>query len=189
MATKSSNAPLLHRSLKLPASAPTVYKALTTAKTLSNWLLADRARVQPRVGGAFEVFWLPDSAEDSTAGCTVLAMQRNQMLATSWKAPTRFKPFQFANDDPLTTVTFILSSPSDETTLLNLLHSGFRSGGEWAAVTEYFDEAWRVWLNRLRHVLEGASDEKTEQRLRRSSIKQLYDIAPMTEGPVIEGQF
>jgi ADP-ribose pyrophosphatase YjhB (NUDIX family)/uncharacterized protein YndB with AHSA1/START domain len=127
----------------------------TVGSLLESWLTA-LADVEPVVGGKYELFWEPEDRENnSTLGCTVTAIERDQFLSFEWKSPKQFK--HFANDaDPLTHVS-VAFVPRGAWTHVHLLHSGWRSGPEWEEARQWQGQAWSVAFERLDRLIQGES--------------------------------
>ena len=73
--------------LDIAATRERVWDLFTTAGGLTSWLCL-RARVEPRVGGAYELFWNPDATRpesDSTLGCRILSIDRPRLLSFTWR--------------------------------------------------------------------------------------------------------
>ncbi|MDP7110937.1 MAG: SRPBCC domain-containing protein, partial [Myxococcota bacterium] len=79
---------LLAWQVRLNADPAEVFRTWTTAEGLGALLDAE-ARVELRIGGPIEVFFMPDAPEGSrgSEGCQFLAYVPDRMLAFSWNAP------------------------------------------------------------------------------------------------------
>ena len=163
---------LIHTSIRLPAAPGEVWKFLSDGKKLAYWLLAHRANVSPEVGGKFEVYWVPDSADNSTEGCEVLAVAKNRLLTVQWKGPTTTRSYGFMNKEgSLTTVTFSLI-PTTNGTELHVQHVGFRSSGKWPEARQFHEEAWGAWLKALHTAVKAVPTAK-EMKERFSVLSEL----------------
>lgn len=121
------------------APVAAVWQAWTDPEVIAEFL-APKARVELRVGGAYELLFLLDNPQGSRGceGCTVLTYVPEKLLSFSWSAPPKF-----ADARPLHTwvvVEFERVDPSQ--TLVRLTHYGFGRGDEWDRVHAYFDRAW-----------------------------------------------
>ncbi|MHA2280593.1 MAG: SRPBCC family protein [Promethearchaeota archaeon] len=121
----------------------TAFDMFTQNKLLESWLTA-KAEVDPKVGGKFELFWVPENREhDSTIGCKITGIEKNKFLSFGWKGPQQYESFMnFA--DPLTHVIAFLSQekkPSNKT-VIHLLHTGWRNTPEWQEARDWFEKAW-----------------------------------------------
>jgi uncharacterized protein YndB with AHSA1/START domain len=80
------------------------FEMFTDNELLASWL-TNLADVEPRVGGKYELFWVPEEKQDnSTIGCKITALEPNKLLAFEWKGPIFYKDFMNVSD-PLTHVT------------------------------------------------------------------------------------
>ncbi|GAG73922.1 unnamed protein product [marine sediment metagenome] len=130
------------------------FELFTVNKKLESWL-SEKAEVEPKVGGKYELFWDPQNREiNSTIGCKVTSIKKDKFLSFEWKGPERFQSFlNFC--DPLTHVVVVFSSNSDDPqkTTLFLFHSGWRDGPEWQKARNYFEKAWSGALTNLNEKL------------------------------------
>ncbi len=141
---------IIHISTLVVLPPAEAFEYFTSDSLLQSWLTAV-AEVEPRVGGKYELFWLPDDRENnSTIGCRVTAFAPDQLIAFQWRSPKQFK--SFANSaDPLThvVVTFM---PEDSGTRIHLIHSGWRSNPEWDEAREWQAKAWIGAFDRFERV-------------------------------------
>lgn len=139
---------IIHLTTVLPNAPPAIFRYFTSPKLLVSWL-AERANVEPRVGGLYELFWEPDDPENnSTIGCRITAFAEDQLIAFEWRSPRQFK--RFANGaDPLTHVVVSLSNEELEGTTVHLIHSGWRSTSEWEEARVWQMRAWEMAFEQL----------------------------------------
>jgi len=142
------------------------FDLFTVNKLLEEWL-TQKAEVETKAGGKFELFWEPQNREiNSTIGCKITSIGKDKFISFEWKGPERFQSFMnFC--DPLTHVVIVFSSSSDDPkkTTLFLFHSGWRDDPEWQKARDYFEKAWFGALNALKEKLESLPDFKDERRL------------------------
>jgi uncharacterized protein YndB with AHSA1/START domain len=131
---------VLVKSTTLPSSVSESFRLFTEPRCLETWL-CERASVDARVGGLFELFWTPDDPQnDSTIGCSITAFEPDRVLAFQWRSPRQFKVF--ANvADPLTHVVVAFHGV-DGACVVTLVHSGWRSTPEWLEAAEWQSVAW-----------------------------------------------
>lgn len=119
---------------------------------LERWL-TEKADVEPRVGGKYELFWEPENRVDnSTIGCKITGLETNKFLSFNWKGPVQFRSFMnFA--DPLTHVIVFFSEMEENPnkTIIHLFHTGWKDDPSWKKARNYFENAW---LNALRSLKE-----------------------------------
>jgi uncharacterized protein YndB with AHSA1/START domain len=134
----------------IAAARDEVWLALTTAAGLTSWLCR-RARVEPVVGGAFELYWNPDETRpesDSTIGCRVLAVDPPRLLTFTWRGADEVADVMHAVGAPVTQVTVELR-PRPTGTRLLLTHAGWGAGPGWDRARAWFARAWEDALARL----------------------------------------
>lgn len=124
----------------LPISPTETFRISSDSSGLESWL-CEKAEVEPKIGGKYELFWVPtDPENDSTIGCRVTALEQGRLIAFQWRSPRQFKAF--ANSaDPLTHVVVVLHGVK-EGTAVTLIHSGWRSSPEWLQAAEWQAVAW-----------------------------------------------
>jgi uncharacterized protein YndB with AHSA1/START domain len=102
--------------------------------------LAPEAKIEPRVGGAFEIYFDPYAPAGSKGadGMRFMALQPKKMLSFDWNAPPSLpearqqRSFVVVRFEPL----------DDRQTRVTLHHTGWGDGGEWDKAYAYFDRAW-----------------------------------------------
>lgn len=121
----------------------TTFDMFTQNKLLESWL-TEKAEVDPKVGGKFELFWAPEDRENnSTIGCKITGIEKNKFISFDWKGPQQFKSFMnFA--DPLTHViaSFSQENNSSNKTTIHLFHTGWRKDPEWQEARNWFERSW-----------------------------------------------
>lgn len=146
--------------LDLPASRDRVWDLWTTESGLGAWL-CERANVEPRPGGPYELFWHPDPFQperDSTFGCKVLSAVRPRLLEFTWRGADAVAEVMNADDAPQTQCKLELT-PRPTGTRLRLTHSGWGDGLGWVEARAWFDRAWGDALDRLLGLVSKESPE------------------------------
>ena len=140
--------------IELNCDISQAFELFTVNEKLESWL-PEKAEVDPKVGGKYELFWDPQNREiNSTIRCKITSIEKDKFLSFEWKGPERFQSFlNFC--DPLTHVVVVFSSSSDDPqkTTLFLFHSGWRDGPEWQKARDYFEKAWSGALTNLNEKL------------------------------------
>ena len=127
-----------------------VYDAWLKPELIEKWL-ARKARVEPAVGGAYELFWdVEHPAQNSTLGCRITNLVPNSELSFSWKT----LPEGGATPDGETHV-FIRLEPREGGTLLRFVHTGWGAGARWEKARLWQAEAWREAIDNLKNMLEN----------------------------------
>ena len=143
-ASRTATAPVddlvLVKSTTVPLSASACFRLFIEPAGLESWL-CEKANVEARTGGLYELYWEPDDPQNnSTVGCRVTAFEWERVLAFQWRSPKQFKSFANAAD-PLTHVVVAFHGDADSTTV-TLVHSGWRSTEEWQQAAQWQGVAW-----------------------------------------------
>jgi uncharacterized protein YndB with AHSA1/START domain len=142
---------VVYRSVRLKCDAEKAFETFTVNEHLEKWLTQE-AHVQPKVGGAYELYWNPkDKETDSTIGCKILAIHPNRFLVFEWKGSKQFKRFM-NNADPLTQVVVFFvpcGRRSEDCTEVYLIHSGWKSSKRWEEARQWFERTWAQALSEL----------------------------------------
>jgi uncharacterized protein YndB with AHSA1/START domain len=125
-----------------------VWKAWTTKEGIISFFAPD-CKIELKVGGPFEIYFLPVSEKERGAeGCVLLGIQENKMLTFSWNAPPELP--EARKQKTFVIVRFI--EINERHTKVYLTHIGWGEGGEWDAAFDYFHRAWRkTVLPRLKY--------------------------------------
>ena len=121
------------------ATLDQAWDAWTTREGIVAFLAPD-AKIEPRVGGAFEIYFDPYAPAGSKGadGMRFMALQPKKMLSFDWNAPPSLpearqqRSFVVVRFEPL----------DDRQTRVTLHHTGWGDGGEWDKAYAYFDRAW-----------------------------------------------
>lgn len=141
--------------LETEVAAPpeTVYEAWLDPEAVRGFFAPD-CRIEPRVGGAYEMIFDPENDPDGAAlgtrGATLLALDPPHRLAFEWKGRPDMPAM---NVEPFPTwveVRFEEMEDRDGWTRVILEHKGFGHGPAWDPVYAWFGEgAWPLVLRRL----------------------------------------
>ncbi len=141
-----------------------VYKLWTTEAGVTKWF-APAARVDPRVGGRYEIIFDPETDPDGslrgTKGAKILELVPDKKLVFEWIAFEGQKRVGYGGPPVMpepgrssekTRVEVVLEPiPGDvNKTRIVLVHNGFRQGATWDAALVYFRE--RGWPGALQHL-------------------------------------
>ncbi len=131
----------------LNCSTEQVFKLFTENQALETWL-TEKADVEPKVHGKYELYWNPDKPEEnSTIGCRILDIESPYYLNFEWKGPPQFAA-EMNKLRPLTNVT-VFFSPRDNGTQSTLIHTGWGDSKEWEEARQFFIHAWDRAFSRL----------------------------------------
>lgn len=134
----------------------TAFDLFTTNELLESWL-TEKAEVDPKVGGGYELFWEPENREkNSTIGCKITGIEKNKFLSFDWKGPVDFQTFMNVAD-PLTNVIIFFSynDKDPNKTLIHLFHTGWSKDAEWQKARNYFENAWSNALQGLKEKIKN----------------------------------
>jgi uncharacterized protein YndB with AHSA1/START domain len=142
--------------VEVVVSAPLndVWSAWTSSEGVKSWFSPD-AKIDPRPGGAFELYFDPANHEhESTKDCVFTEIEHGSSLSFTWKGPGQFA--QLMNDPSKVKVTF-----HDVSGLTRVIvnHGGWRDGDDWAEAREWHLQAWKDVLASLKSVLESRIDD------------------------------
>jgi uncharacterized protein YndB with AHSA1/START domain len=134
----------------------TAFEMFTQNKLLESWL-TEKAEVDPKIGGKFELFWVPDDRENnSTIGCKITGIEKNKLISFDWKGPQQFKSFMNFTD-PLTHVIACFSQENNNSnkTTIHLFHTGWRKDPEWQEARDWSESAWKTALEALKEKIKN----------------------------------
>ena len=132
----------------IKAPVERVFKTITDPRALEKWFLLS-GRLGPRRGGTWTFTW----GEGDTHSGKVLDYVRGERLTLSWPE------HPVGGDEALgtTRVAFHLK-PREGGTLLEVVHSGFKSGAEWVRLYTMYSAGWAYYLSNLKSVVQNNRD-------------------------------
>lgn len=132
---------LLRAEIEVAAPLDSVWAAWSTETGVRSFF-APGARIEPKVDGAYEIWFMPDAPAGQRGGddLRVLAFEPNRRLAFTWNAP----PSLPHTRGQRTMVVIDLKPTGDRKTRVRLTHLGWGEGREWDATFDYFAKAWNV---------------------------------------------
>jgi len=133
----------IDKEMVVPATLDATWAAWTTREGIVSFLAPD-AKIEARVGGAFQIYFDPIAAPGSKGADEMrfLAVQPKRMISFDWNAPPQLpdaraqRSFVIVRFEPL----------ADRLTRVTLHHTGWGDGGEWDKAYTYFDRAWGTVL-------------------------------------------
>lgn len=130
------------------ASADACFAAWTSSEGLASWW-TDKARIDLRIGGHFEILFATDQpwGRRGSEHCRILSYLPGRMLSFSWNAP----PHLDRTRDQHTWVVLEFE-PSGAGTRVRLTHTGWPEAAwaeepQWAETYAYFQRAWSFVLD------------------------------------------
>lgn len=146
----------IDREVVVAASLDEAWQAWTTREGIVAFFAPD-ARIEPRVGGAFEIFFDPGAPAGAKGAddMRILAIQPKKMLSFTWNAPPHLPEVRAQR-----TVVVLRFAPIDDTsTRVTLHHTGWGEGGQWDQAHAYFERAWTQVLSGMKKRFEqGPTD-------------------------------
>ena len=149
----------LDQQIDIPATLDQAWDAWTTRDGIVSFFAPD-AKIEPRVGGAFQIYIDPTAPAGSKGADDMrfMAIQPKKMLSFDWNAPPSLpearaqRTFVVVRFEPL----------GERSTRITLHHSGWGEGGEWDKAYAYFDRAWGHVLGNLKKRFETGPQDWTE---------------------------
>lgn len=148
----------IDKQIEVAASLDEVWDAWTTRDGIRSFFAPD-ANVDPRVGGAFQIYMDP-LAEPGLKGADemrFMALQPKKMISFDWNAPPHLA--QVRKQRTFVVVRF--EPISAKLTKVTLHHTGWGDGGEWDKAFDYFDRAWPYVLGNLKKRFDGQPQDWT----------------------------
>lgn len=149
----------LDKEVVVNATLDQAWDAWTTRDGIVSFFAPD-AKVEPRVGGAFQVYIDP-LAEPGHKGADdmrFLALQPKKMISFDWNAP----PHLAEARQQRTFVVVRFEPVADKQTKVSLHHTGWGDGGQWDQAYQYFDKAWGGVLGNLQKRFDKGPQDWTE---------------------------
>jgi uncharacterized protein YndB with AHSA1/START domain len=137
----------IDKSIEVAATLDQTWDAWTTREGIVSFFAPD-AKIEPRVGGAFQIYIDPGAAPGSRGADDMrfLALQPKKMISFDWNAPPSLP--QVRAQRSFVIVRF--EALGDRLTRVSLHHTGWGEGGEWDKAYAYFDRAWGNVLGNLK---------------------------------------
>jgi uncharacterized protein YndB with AHSA1/START domain len=145
--------------VQLPMPAGAVWYLWVDPERVVTWLCA-KATIEPRIGGAYELFWDEAPEHNSTLGCQLTAFEPYSHMTFTWRGPEEWEELMPAGS---TTVDVRLTGDASSSTLY-LSHGGWGEGDDWAEARQWQAEAWKNALGGLKALIEMAQAIATEQK-------------------------
>ena len=141
------------------ASLDDAWAAWTTREGIISFFAPD-AKVEPRVGGAFQIYFNPLGAPGSKGADDMrfMALQPKSMLSFDWNAPPHLPDARAQR----TFVVVRFAAVDGKSTRVSLHHTGWGDGGEWDKAYAYFDRAWGNVMANLKKRFESGPQDWSE---------------------------
>lgn len=136
----------------LEATPKEVFELWSSVEGVTQFF-APAARIEPKVGGRYEILFDPEGdpegLKEGTGGARILKYEPDSFLAFEWRGRGYMTEM---NTEPLPTWVELQIEAVSETpprTRLVLTHQGFGTGGTWTHAYAFFQEAWQSVLGAL----------------------------------------
>ena len=141
------------------ASLDDAWAAWTTREGIISFFAPD-ATIEPRVGGAFQIYFNPLGAPGSKGADDMrfMALQPKSMLSFDWNAPPHLPDARAQR----TFVVVRFAAIDGKSTRVSLHHTGWGDGGEWDKTYAYFDRAWGNVMANLKKRFESGPQDWSE---------------------------
>ena len=166
----------IDKAVVVNASLDEVWQAWTTREGIVSFFAPD-AKIEARVGGAFEVYVDPGAPAGMKGADDMrfLALQPKQMISFDWNAPPHL-----AEARQQRTFVIVRFAPiTDKSTRVSLHHTGWGEGGEWDKAYAYFKGAWQNVLKNLQKRFETGPIDWTEWLKRLKEMQAPARAAPL----------
>lgn len=139
---------VIKHELRVDATADEAWQALTQADEVVKWF-APEAHIEPRQGGAYELFWDPDNHDSmSTKDCKITEFEPPRLLAFTWKGPDHYAGVM-NQPDRLTKVEVSLHERCKKTRI-TVVHGGWGDSEGWAEARDWHVKAWEMVIQSLK---------------------------------------
>src|SRR4030095_2355705 len=136
----------IEKSVVVDATVDQVWDSWTTREGIIGFFAPD-AKIEPKVGGAFQIYFDP-MAEPGLKGADemqFMALQPRKMISFDWNAPPSLPDVRGQH----TFVIVRFEPVSEKQTRVSIHHTGWGDGGQWDKAYAYFDRAWANVLANL----------------------------------------
>lgn len=130
-----------------------VWHAWTDSDTITEWF-SPHANIEPRLGGAFELFFDPANHEHQcTKGCMITRFEPHTRLSFSWRGPDELHHVMDP-DNPQTHVHVSLKEKG-AVTKVTIIHDGWGTGDDWKEAKTWHRRAWMQVLESFERFFDG----------------------------------
>jgi uncharacterized protein YndB with AHSA1/START domain len=139
--------------IDIQATPEEVYRAVTDPTQIVKWF-APYARVEPRVGGAYEISWAPDMKGGGTITVWDPPHQFSQYSERSVAYNCEGKPVETGVPQKIA-IDYFIEALGNGITRLRLVQSGFGPEAAWDDEFESTRTGWADFLQKLKEILEN----------------------------------
>jgi len=143
--------------VSIQSSKELVWYAWIIEDRVTKWF-APAAHVEGKLGGAFELFFVPDNPDImGTKGCKFIQFEPMDRLAFTWKGPDDFA--EIMNQEGSLTTVHVTFSENGASTQVTVEHAGWGDGPEWEKAKEWHVMAWKQVLGSLKSSIESGEGD------------------------------
>jgi uncharacterized protein YndB with AHSA1/START domain/uncharacterized protein YciI len=166
---------IIEKEVVVSASTDEVWRAWTTAEGVTSFG-PPKAKIELRVGGAYEWYFMPDQPPGSRGsdGCRILSYLPARMLSFDWNAPPSIPTLR--DSGAKTQVVLELAEQAPGQVRVKLTQLGFGEGEDWDRYYVYFDKAWGRVLDGLQRSFESSGDKQAA--MPEKAKRWIYFIRP-----------
>lgn len=135
----------LRKEIIVPATIDEVWETWTTTEGVKTFF-SHTAKVDLRIGGPFEIYFLREGEQRGSEDCKILSYLPKKMLSFEWNGTPAHGELRFIK----TIVVLEFEELSDDEVRVTLTHHGWGDGENWTEVYDYFDKAWAYVLGNLK---------------------------------------
>ena len=149
----------IDKTIVVNATVDQVWEAWTTREGIVSFFAPD-AKIDPKPGGAFQIYIDPDAPAGSRGAdeSRFMALQPKKMLSFDWNAPPHLPEARAQR----TFVVLRFEPVGERQTRVTLHHTGWGDGGQWDQAYTYFQGAWDGVLGNLRRRFDQGPIDWTE---------------------------
>ncbi len=140
------------KSIQIDASITDIWNAWTDSDRTVKWL-APKANITFQPGGIYEFFWGEDPKKNSTLGCVLLHIEKENFLSFEWQGNANFL-HMFLPPNGKRTVIEVSFEQQPEGALVTINQKETRNHKDWAEYEAWMSKAWKMALKALKEYCE-----------------------------------
>ncbi len=150
---------VVRKEVIVPATIDQVWETWTTTEGV-NTFFSPNAKVELRIGGPFEIYFLMENPYGSRGSedCKILSYLPKKMLAFEWNAPPQFGDLR----DKRTQVILAFDPVDASHARVTLSQTGWGRGDDWDKLYDYFDRAWEQVMGNFKKRFDDGPIDWTE---------------------------
>jgi uncharacterized protein YndB with AHSA1/START domain len=138
-----------------------VWRVWTTSDGAEEFF-AQKANIDLRIGGPYEIQFNPNDERSGTKGLKILSYAPQEMISFQWNAPPEMPVVRNGG----TWVVVEMRPEGANQTHVTVTHFGFREGAHWEEGYVHFQQGWSDLMKRLeRRFTDGPIDWSKERMM------------------------